>query len=326
MSEKKFDTLVVITAPDFDRLKNNYPRMIQNLPSEKIIFIGSDEVGERTKILKQNISTPDKISFINENDVLDFNLVHKLMELRLKDILNNNPLPRRVTGWYYQQFLKIQYSNVCKNEYYMTWDGDTIPCKPFSMFQADTNAPYMDIKTEYHSEYFDTMSKLFPGMHKCIAKSFISEHMLFNTDCMKKMIASIENNDNLMGKLFWEKILYAIEPKKIQDGCFSEFETYGTFMCLNNPYLYKLREWHSFRLGGEFFNPDTIDDADYEWLAKDFFAISFEKGHTVREDHKNLFDNKEYQSKLSARKMLEIAQEAFTEGYKEIWGNGNNPT
>ena len=48
-------------------------------------------------------------------------------------------------------------------------------------------------------------------------------------------------------------------------------------------------------------------------------AISFEKWSEVREDHSNLFDNPEYQKKLSARKMLEIAQEEFTDGYKEVW-------
>ena len=36
--------------------------------------------------------------------------------------------------------------------------------------------------------------------------------------------------------------------------------------------------------------------------------------------NKNLFDNKEYQKKLSARQMLEIAQEEFKEGsYLEVW-------
>ena len=80
---------------------------------------------------------------------------------------------------------------------------------------------------------------------------------------------------------------------------------------------YKLREWHSFRLAGEFFDPEAISDDDYEWLAHDFDAISFEKGMTVREDHKNLFDNKEYQSKLTAGQMLKIAQEEFKDGYIE---------
>ena len=47
--------------------------------------------------------------------------------------------------------------------------------------------------------------------------------------------------------------------------------------------------------------------------------ISFEKNQSVRADHENLFNNPAYQSKLTARQMLQIAQEEFTEGYKEEW-------
>ena len=119
------------------------------------------------------------------------------------------------------------------------------------------------------------------------------------------------------GNRFYEKIINCIPLEDIQGNGFSEFETYGSFVCLTSPQTYKLREWYSFRLAGEFFDPETISDDDYEWLSHDFDAVSFEKGMTVREDHKNLFDNKEYQSKLSARQMLKIAQEEFKDGYIE---------
>ena len=67
---------------------------------------------------------------------------------------------------------------------------------------------------------------------------------------------------------------------------------------------------------------DEIDDVDWEWLSHDFFAASFEKEHSVRDDHKNLFDNKEYQAKISARKLLEIVQQEFGEEcYRELWSD-----
>ncbi|MBR0093527.1 MAG: glycosyltransferase, partial [Lachnospiraceae bacterium] len=89
---------------------------------------------------------------------------------------------------------------------------------------------------------------------------------------------------------------------------------------LRHPDVYMLRDWHSFRLGGEFFDPHKISDRDFQWLAKDFDAISFEKGMTVREDHRNLFDNPEYQEKMTPRIMLEAAQKEFRDGYVEVWG------
>lgn len=318
----KFDTLVVITPEDFERLKSQYKRLVDNLKksgADRVIFVGSVKV--RDKIEECGLS--DKADFLNEDDIIPFSEVHEIMEKHMSPLLEDNKLPRGITGWYYQQFLKMQYALISNNKYYMSWDGDTIPCKPFDMFDQE-ETPYIDLKTEHHAEYFETMGKLIPGLKKCIDKSFISEHMLFDRDIMKRLIVDIESNEAFSGNRFYEKIINAIEPEKIQSSSFSEFETYGSYVCVNYTNKYKLRNWHSFRLAGEFFDLNTIEDKDYNWLSKDFYAISFEKGHFVREDHRNLFDNPEYQKKMSARKMLEIAQEEFKDGYIEVWDDDSN--
>lgn len=317
MDFKNYSTIIVITPKDFPRLTSQYDRLVANIPSEKIIFVSGS--GIEDELIKAKLG--DKVTFLDENKLITFAEVNECMAEHLKHILGNDPVPRAATGWYYQQFLKMQYAYECQDEYYMAWDGDTIPCKPFSMFQEETGAPYLDMKQEYHALYFETLEKLLPGMRKCVGKSFISEHMLFNTKIMKELIDKIEANDSIPGTKFWEKIIHAISPESICDSGFSEFETYGTFVAFTHTDLYKLREWHSFRLAGEFFNLETICDRDYEWLGKDFNAISFEKNQFVRDDNKNLFDNPEYQKKLSARKMLEIAQEEFNGGYIEVWGD-----
>jgi hypothetical protein len=282
------------------------------MPGKKLFFLGNEEVGA----LVDNDSLGERVGAILENDVLPFEAVHGIIQ----DILDREDIPRGITGWYYQQFLKMQYARICQDEYYMVWDGDTVPCQLFSMYTPDGKMPYLDLKTEYHEEYFKTITKLFPDMFKCIQKSFISEHMLFQTQIMREMLNAIESNAFIKGTAFYEKILYAVGQNKILGNNFSEFETYGTYVALRHPDAYRLRTWHSFRYGGAFFAPNRIDEQDYAWLAKDFFAISFEKNDTVRADHQNLFDNKEYQRKLSARQMLEIAQEEFgAECYKEVW-------
>ncbi|MCR5407246.1 MAG: DUF6492 family protein [Lachnospiraceae bacterium] len=317
--EQIFDTLVVITPKDFLRLKSNYIRLVRWLPKGRIMFIGSEEVGRLVNDLIKDLECgEDRLGFLNENDIIPFDDVHKAMTDKMKPLLEDRELPRGVTGWYYQQFLKMEYSKMCENEYYMSWDGDTVPCKDVVMFRED-GTPYLDLKHEYNELYFTTMGRLIPGLKKLIEASFISEHMMFKCDIMKRLIEKIELNDSIPGIRFYEKIISCIPLEDIQENGFSEFETYGSFVCLTMPQAYRLREWHSFRLAGEFFDPDKITDEDYEWLGRDFDAVSFEKGMTVREDHKNLFDNKEYQSKLSARQMLEIAQEEFQSGYKEVW-------
>ena len=136
---------------------------------------------------------------------------------------------------------------------------------------------------------------------------------------MHALLQKIESNNQFAGKSFWEKIIHSIPVEQIQEGVFSEFETYGTFTALTHTMDYRLREWHSFRLGAEFFDPEKITEKDFDWLGKDFDAISFEKNQYVREDHKNLFDNPMYQEKLSAKQMLQIIQPDFNGGYVEVW-------
>lgn len=324
MDTLAYDVLIMVTPKDFSRVESLYERMLRLLPARRILFVGNVQVGELVEEykIKSSLETEllDKMSFIDEDDILKFDEVHMLMKEALKDILQGQELPRGITGWYYQQFLKMQYADICQDEYYLVWDGDTVPCKLFSMFREGTDIPYFDLKTEYHGDYFITLEKLLPGMQKCIQKSFISEHMLMKSDIMKDLLKTIECNSNIPGDRFWKKVIRSIAPEKLMSNSFSEFETYGTFVAFKYRDTYRLRDWHSFRYGGEFFDMKTISEEDFIWLGKDFFAISFEKGHYVREDHRNLFDNKVYQSKLTARQMLEICQEEFGEGsYQEKW-------
>ncbi|RKM60403.1 hypothetical protein D6855_06700 [Butyrivibrio sp. CB08] len=314
-TEKHFDVLIVVTPADCERLLPLYPRLVANFDYGNLCFIGSAGVGDLVK----SSAIADRAGWVDENDIVPFDDVHACMTRRLEPILQGKALPRGVTGWYYQQFLKMQYSAICKDEYYMVWDGDTIPCRKINMFSTESGQPYLDLKHEHHPEYFETMGKLLPGFGKVIERSFISEHMLFKCDIMRGLIADIEKNDSIPGVKFWEKIINAIEPEKIYDSAFSEFETYGTYVALKHPSVYRLREWHSFRLGGSFYEIDTITDGDFSWLGVDFDAISFEKGQTVLEENKGYFDNPEVQAKISARKLLQAAQMEYKDGYKEVW-------
>ena len=313
-----FDTIIMTTPADFERVRLHIKRQEELLPGRKIYFVGSSRVGELLEEYLRENPGSERLGFIDENSILSFDLVNDCMAEHMKDILKGQIMPRGVTGWYYQQFLKMQYAFDCRDEYYMSWDGDTVPCMAFNMFSED-GLPFMDLKREYHEEYFLTLKRILPGLGKLIEKSFISEHMLFKCSCMKELTGEIEKNQELSGESFWEKIIHAIPPEMITKSAFSEFETYGSFITAHHPESYRLRSWHSFRVGGDFFDPETICERDYRWLSRDFAAISFEKWSKVREDQKNLFDNPRYQEKLTARQMLEIAQEEFRDGYIEVW-------
>ena len=314
MDSKIYDVLVVTTAKDLIRVKDNIKRLLFGLPARKIIFIGSEEVGQ----LVSSLVDDSKAGFINENDIISFDQVHEVM----KRASGQDNLARAVTGWYYQQFLKMAYANYSENQYYMVWDGDTVPTKEFSMFTDDGEQPYFHLKYEYHEEYFITMGKLIPGMHKIIGKSFIAEHMIFEVSLMKKLIDKIEENKSVPGQIFFEKIINSIRPDKLLSNSFSEFETYGTFVALNAPEVYKLRDWHSLRYGGMYFKPDEISEEDFAWLAKDFDAVTFEKGDSYMEEYAFFFHNPEYREKLSARQILEAIQAEAVTGMNEVWDDG----
>ncbi len=319
---KDYNMLIMITPQDYLRLSDQYNRLLDQMPVGKLFFVGSAEVGR----LISESDLRERAGWIPEDEILPFDSVHAVMTKHLECFLDGKELPRGMTGWYYQQFLKMQYARICKDEYYLVWDGDTIPCRTIMMFDPATGKPYLDMKKEFHKEYFDTIQKLFPGMEKTGNLSFIAEHMLISSEIMRQMLDEIEANDKLVGEAFWEKILLSIEPEHLKDTAFSEFETYGTYCHYKHPEAYVSRRWHSFRLGAQFFDPHRMKDRDYVWLGRDFYAISFEKNQSVREDHRNLFDNPEYQKKLTAKQMLLIAQETFSEGYTESWDDEDEET
>lgn len=307
MSEQNYDVLIITLPRDFSRLKHLYYKMEENLPGRKIIFVGPAELGDM--LAEANLG--DRFAFLNEEDILPFENVKSAIEKVL-----GYSVTRGFVGWYYQQFLKMQYARMCKDEYYMTWDGDTIPIRKFEMIE--NGRPIIDWKREYHKPYFDTINKLFGGVGKVLEPSFISEHMLFSKTEMTNMMEWIEQAEHLEGDTFYERILQAVGKEYMNGNSYSEFETYGTYLVIKNPTLYSMRRWTSFRCCGQYFDPKTITEEDMEWLAKDFYALSFEKGHRV-ESGAEFFQNKEYQQKLTARQIVEIVQDEMIVGYKESW-------
>lgn len=150
-----YDAVVVVTPSDFKRIECNNERTVKYLPVRKVLFVGSKELEQ---LLKES-ELGEKADFVDENDLIPFDAVYQCMLAVMDGILQGRELPRGLTGWYYQQFLKMQYSRLCKDRYYISWDGDTVPCREFTMFAAG-GKPYFDMKHEYHEEYFVTMKAL----------------------------------------------------------------------------------------------------------------------------------------------------------------------
>ncbi|SEQ15658.1 DUF6492 family protein [Butyrivibrio sp. TB] len=317
-----YDAIIVQTPDDFKRMTGHHERMCRLLPADRVFFVGRSEIADLLANERENYpedSAIKKAGFINENDILPFDAVHEIVCEIVKRDMGGQVPGRNITGWYYQQFIKWAYSNISDNKYYLVWDGDTIPCREFSMF-SDDDHPFFDTKHEYHKPYFDTISKILPELSKCIDRSFISEHMIMDCDLVKELTSRIEANEGINGSSFWEKVLWSLSASELMDSGFSEFETYGTYVMSHHKDAYILRSYNSMRYGAMFFDKDKISDRDFDWLSKDFYAISFEKNQAIRPDTNNIFNNPRYQEKLSARQIMEMVQEDYkNDEYREVW-------
>ena len=257
----EFELVIPCSLPDtklFFKHKKYYEKYINY---SNIVLIGQSKI---SKLIVNETS----ISFIQEDSLVPKQKINEFL-LKMRNISTDRD------GWYEQQFLKMAYSIICKKDYYLIWDVDTIPIKPFKIFKK--NRPFFDMKTEHHTPYFNTIEKLIPGL-KFRGKSYISEHMIIKTEFMKNLLEHIELNNNLPGKLFWEKILMSIDTQDINFSGFSEYETYGSYVDSKYPYTYRHRNWFSLREANTYFgNSENLNKDDLKWLSKSFQALSFEK-------------------------------------------------
>lgn len=256
-----FSLVLCVKDSDFELIKNNIPILKENLNPKEIIIISSNKINS-------NYDKQSAIHFLDE-DLVYPNMTFKSVHEYLKK-LNIDP---KVTGWYFQQFLKMSFCFISDKEYYLVWDADTIPLRKLSFFSEEAK-PFFDLKREYEKNYFDTISKLF-GLKKVRNESYISEHMLFNTNIMKELITKIENNDEIEGITFWQKILNASSITNCESQNFSEFETYGTYTDFYYSNKYAIRRMQSLRYG-TFFLGNSPTPEILQWASKSFDIISFE--------------------------------------------------
>lgn len=263
----KMSLVIPINYRDFEKIKFNfkfYKKYIDGINS--LVFIGDEKVG---KLIEDKLSFfKMPLKFINEKVLLDVNKIKKLIKKR-------KGLAIRRSGWYIQQFLKMQYYKVCKDKYYLIWDSDTIPVKKVKMFNK-YGKPYFDINKKFSKSYFVTMKKIFPELGKKYNYSFVSEHMIIKTEIMKELINRINKNKRISGYTWYEKIINCINLKDLEFRGFSEFETYGTFTNEYYRKTYDLRYWKSLRPGNIYYNYKYLTYNDIQNIARKYDAVSFE--------------------------------------------------
>ena len=190
----------------------------------------------------------------------------------LKDIADAHFMCDYRFGWYYQQFLKMEFARSSyAKKYYLIWDSDTIPLNPIRFFDIDNQKMLFTSKTECHSAYFETMQLLI-GLNKEVDSPFIAEHMVVDVEIMQRLISQIELS-SCQGDSCYEKIIYTARVD--EPNAFSEFETYGTFCHHYYPERFLFRELRTFRYGGSKYSR-FVSGKQLGKLAKSYDTASFE--------------------------------------------------
>lgn len=232
-----YNIIIPIATKDIFILKKNIRFIQRNLKNHKNIYIITHKKNFRliSAVLKET-----NYQLIGEEEVLGGFSYEELLKYTTKKNI------QFVNGWYYQQFLKFGFAlTPYAEEYYLSWDADTIPLRKIDFFES--GHPLFTMKKEFHRAYFDTIKNLL-HIEKIEKESFIAEHMLFKKSIIKELIDKIENS-NIQGGNWIQKIINSLDLT-CSPLAFSEFETYGTYCMKYYPDLYKKRYLNTFRSGG----------------------------------------------------------------------------
>jgi len=192
-------------------------------------------------VINKKIGKYTQCMVLDENELLPGSDFAKVRDI----ICQHAPQHVNMTGWYFQQFLKLGFAlSRYSKQYYLSWDADTLPLAPIKFFDGDNIL--FNPKQENHIAYFETINRIL-GFGKQVEVSYISESMMFSVAIVKEMISKIDNTDNQSGWI--EKIINACNFEKSPQS-FSEFETYGNYCARYYPGLYKPRHLNTFREAG----------------------------------------------------------------------------
>ena len=262
-----YDAIIMVTPEKLPLLKISYAYLRENLGARNIYLIAN-------KTLEKDILNlwKGEMLFLDEESIMSGLSIDSIRNILLEKCGDDHR-----AGWFYQQFLKMAYSAICKDEYYLLWDADTIPLHVIDYFGNGKN-PCFILKREYYKEYFDTIGRLFQQKVGRLNPeiSYIAENMMIHRDYMQEVLAEIMSNESLRGDTFYEKILDAISPEVVSYTGFSEFETYGNYMDTLHPGIYTHKRLRTQRLGSFLFGISP-DQEQLEWAAKDYDIISFEE-------------------------------------------------
>jgi hypothetical protein len=185
----------------------------------------------------------------------------------------NRPHFPQAAGWYFQQFLKLQFAFLDPgDDYYLIWDADTVPLRPLEFFDA-TGRMLLTQAAEHHPPYFATYQRLLqePPNREF---SLIAQHMVVQKSVAREMLARIQQRAGDGKNWAWAIMENLSAPG---DNLFSEYETYGHYLKNHYPERVRFIERPWLREGTEYTRGWIPSARDLQWLGQKYDYVAFER-------------------------------------------------
>jgi hypothetical protein len=173
-------------------------------------------------------------------------------------------------GWYLQQFVKLGFARITRDEHYVIWDADTIPLEPIDLVK--NGRCQINVSKEFHPPYFQVIRELL-RLDPVLRFSVISQYMTVATHFAVEMLDRIEQ----IHEREWIDAVLAALPLKGQSE-FSEYETYGNFMAVEHPSELEFVRHRWFRNGSDILElHDLPTNEQIERVFAKYSYVSFER-------------------------------------------------
>jgi hypothetical protein len=157
------------------------------------------------------------VSFVDERRVLPFS----------KNRYRYRTKTRELSGWLYQQLLKLSGDRVCRAGHFLVLDADTLLIRPHRFLRGGKTVFYC--RNWSRPEYFRTLAKLL-GRRRASSRSFVAHCMLFSRRKLAILKKTIEKRHGIA----WHEAIWRAMDKT-KPYAFSEYETYGNFVYGRDP-------------------------------------------------------------------------------------------
>ncbi len=291
----KFQILFVSLVHEINKIYFTIKVMKKYYPEiDFVLVVPKNEL----KTFQIKFSDFNDINIVDENKIIN---KAKYISLYKNYIYNNGKFKDNISGWYYQQLLKLNYclvNSIDNKKPIVIWDADTIPLKKINFFSQKNNLNLYASKYEYLDNYYLT-NKIILGDNIHRPKySFVTQFSVLREKdkiLLREAIFISNKRKNIINDEYFilRSVLNAVSINLNQSNVnipfFSEYELIGTFL-LNK---YKIRKNQQKPIN---FFRDFVDGKLNNFQKS--ILIIFDFKHLTYEKHIDLNKNQTYYNLL----------------------------